>query len=162
MYQFQIEEVAMEAQSPDAAFEHDAFRHLDVLYEYARLMTGDLEEASSLVRKSYLNAYRTWTENSHRQNVRTELIRFLRGSIVSNSTSGHRERQDPENDLEFALQRLPEELRSTLILCDHEGFSYHEIAECLDCPIDFIPRKLHEARLLIRGVLEPMARESNV
>ena len=45
-----------------------------------------------------------------------------------------------------ALQKLPEEYRSAIILCDVEEFSYQEIAEILQIPIGTVRSRLNRAR----------------
>ena len=45
-----------------------------------------------------------------------------------------------------AIERLPEELRTAVVLCDVEGFSYQEIAEIMDCPVGTVRSRIARAR----------------
>jgi RNA polymerase sigma-70 factor (ECF subfamily) len=56
-----------------------------------------------------------------------------------------------------ALERLPEELRTTLILQVYEGLKYREIASILDVPISTVKYRRHEAMLRLRQELEDYA-----
>lgn len=63
-------------------------------------------------------------------------------------------------DIEEALQRLPEAFRIVVILADIEELSYREVAETLKCPIGTVMSRLHRARKLLRKALWEYARES--
>jgi RNA polymerase sigma-70 factor (ECF subfamily) len=52
-----------------------------------------------------------------------------------------------------ALQSLPEDFRTVVILCDIEGLTYEEIAEFLDCPIGTVRSRLHRGRKLLQTKL---------
>jgi RNA polymerase sigma-70 factor (ECF subfamily) len=58
-----------------------------------------------------------------------------------------------EDDVARAIESLPEEFRTVVILCDLEGLSYEEIAEFVDCPIGTVRSRLHRGRRLLRGKL---------
>ncbi len=45
-----------------------------------------------------------------------------------------------------AVERLPEELRTAVVMCDVEGFSYQEIAEIMDCPVGTVRSRIARAR----------------
>jgi RNA polymerase sigma-70 factor, ECF subfamily len=63
-------------------------------------------------------------------------------------------------DLDQALQQLPEAFRIVVILADVEGLSYKEVAETLHCPIGTVMSRLYRARQLLRKTLWPHARRS--
>jgi RNA polymerase sigma-70 factor (ECF subfamily) len=58
-----------------------------------------------------------------------------------------------------ALQALPEDFRTVVILADIEGLSYEEIAEFLNCPIGTIRSRLHRGRKILQTQLFDYARE---
>lgn len=64
-----------------------------------------------------------------------------------------------EDDVARAVESLPEEFRTVVILSDIEGLSYEEIAEFVDCPIGTIRSRLHRGRKLLRERLSSYARE---
>jgi RNA polymerase sigma factor (sigma-70 family) len=57
------------------------------------------------------------------------------------------------DDVEAALQRLPEEFRAAVVLCDVAGLSYQEIGEALDVPVGTVRSRIHRGRALLREVL---------
>jgi len=58
-----------------------------------------------------------------------------------------------------ALQRLPEEIRWTLLLVDVEGVDQADAAELLDVPVGTIKSRAHRGRAMLRDRLAPLARE---
>ena len=56
------------------------------------------------------------------------------------------------------LSELPAEFRAALILCDVEGFSYHEIGEVMDCPIGTVRSRISRARHHLKEKLYHYAR----
>lgn len=52
--------------------------------------------------------------------------------------------------MEQAIQALPEEQRVVLMLCEFEGLSYQEIAEILECPIGTVRSRLSRARTTLQ------------
>lgn len=56
-------------------------------------------------------------------------------------------------DLERAVEELPEAYRSTLVLVDVQGFSYAEAAEVLDVPVGTVRSRLSRARSRLKESL---------
>jgi RNA polymerase sigma-70 factor, ECF subfamily len=52
--------------------------------------------------------------------------------------------------MEQAVQVLPEEQRTVLILCEFEGLSYQEIADVLECPVGTVRSRLSRARMALQ------------
>jgi RNA polymerase sigma-70 factor (ECF subfamily) len=63
-------------------------------------------------------------------------------------------------DLDHALQQLPEAFRLVVMLADVEGLSYKEVSETLHCPIGTVMSRLYRARHLLRKALWVHARPS--
>lgn len=55
--------------------------------------------------------------------------------------------------LQAALNGLPGEFRTAVILCDVAGLSYHEIAEQTGVPVGTVRSRVHRGRLRLREVL---------
>lgn len=58
-----------------------------------------------------------------------------------------------DDEMARAIERLPEDFRTVVILCDIEGFTYEEIAEFVDCPVGTVRSRLHRGRKLLRDAL---------
>lgn len=64
-----------------------------------------------------------------------------------------------DDEVARAIEELPEEFRTVVILCDIEEFTYEEIAEFVDCPIGTVRSRLHRARKMLASRLYDYARE---
>ena len=62
---------------------------------------------------------------------------------------------DLDGAIQAALDRLPEEFRTAVVLADIEGLAYDEVAEALRCPIGTVRSRLHRARQMLREALGP-------
>ena len=58
-----------------------------------------------------------------------------------------------DDEVTLAIESLPEDFRTVVILCDIEGFTYEEIAEFVDCPVGTVRSRLHRGRKLLRDRL---------
>ncbi len=65
----------------------------------------------------------------------------------------------PDEDVQAALESLPENFRMAVLLADVEGFSYKEIAQMLDIPIGTVMSRLHRGRRALEKALWDVARE---
>ena len=54
------------------------------------------------------------------------------------------------------IERLPEELRSAIMLREIEGMSYEDIAKIMDCPIGTVRSRIFRAREAIAEQLRPL------
>jgi RNA polymerase sigma factor (sigma-70 family) len=72
--------------------------------------------------------------------LRTETVQDMIGDEVAN-----------------ALNSLPVDFRTVIILCDIEGFTYEEMAKILDIPIGTVRSRLHRARNLLKEKLKTYA-----
>jgi RNA polymerase sigma-70 factor, ECF subfamily len=64
-----------------------------------------------------------------------------------------------DSEIAEAVQALPEEYRTALILVDIEELSYDEAARVLECPIGTVRSRLSRARQRLRRRLSDYARE---
>jgi len=58
--------------------------------------------------------------------------------------------------VETAMQALPEELKTAIVLREIEGLSYEEIASIMDCPIGTVRSRIFRAREAIAERLRPL------
>lgn len=55
-----------------------------------------------------------------------------------------------------AIEKLPEDLRTAIVLRELEGLSYEEIAESMNCPIGTVRSRIFRAREAIANELRPL------
>jgi RNA polymerase sigma-70 factor (ECF subfamily) len=58
--------------------------------------------------------------------------------------------------VETAMEALPEELKTAIVLREIEGLSYEEIAAIMDCPIGTVRSRIFRAREAIADKLRPL------
>jgi len=157
------------------AFEAMAIPLFDALYNYARWLTRDANEAEDLVQETYLKALRGFESFRAGSNFRAWIYRILRNTFLT-SRSGLRAqatavpveedafveeetpesmliRFDDEAALEDAIRNLPLQFREVLLLCDVDNMSYKEIAETLAIPVGTVTSRLLRARAKVRRTL---------
>ncbi|HLJ59574.1 MAG TPA: sigma-70 family RNA polymerase sigma factor [bacterium] len=62
---------------------------------------------------------------------------------------------DLDGPIQAALDRLPEEFKTAVVLADVEGLSYDEIAAAVGCPVGTVRSRLHRGREMLRHALRP-------
>jgi RNA polymerase sigma factor RpoE len=55
-----------------------------------------------------------------------------------------------------AMEALPDELRTAIVLRELEGLSYEEIAKVMDCPIGTVRSRIFRAREAVAAKLRPL------
>lgn len=55
-----------------------------------------------------------------------------------------------------AIEQLPEDLRTAIVLREVEGLSYEEIATAMDCPVGTVRSRIFRAREAIDRALKPL------
>ncbi|MCE7994516.1 MAG: sigma-70 family RNA polymerase sigma factor [Roseivirga sp.] len=63
------------------------------------------------------------------------------------------------DEITGALNALPVDFRTVIILSDLEGFTYEEMSKILDIPIGTVRSRLHRARNMLREKLVSYAKE---
>jgi RNA polymerase sigma-70 factor (ECF subfamily) len=58
--------------------------------------------------------------------------------------------------VQAAIDALPEDLRTAIVLREIEGLSYEEIAESMECPIGTVRSRIFRAREAIATQLRPL------
>ena len=57
------------------------------------------------------------------------------------------------DEVTIALNSIPVDFRTVIILCDIEEFSYEEISKIIDIPIGTVRSRLHRARKMLKDML---------
>lgn len=113
-----------------------------------------------ILKNSYINNYRKKSKQPNQvdyDEVSTfyETIRAERTDTSDLEDKMFRDLID--DDISQALEELPEDFRTVVLLCDVEGFTYEEIANMLDVPIGTIRSRLHRGRNLLKAQLQEYA-----
>jgi RNA polymerase sigma-70 factor, ECF subfamily len=169
---------------PDS-FEDLAMPLFDQLYNFARWLTRNREEAEDLVQETYIKALKGFSSFQVGTNFRAWMYRILRNTFLTSRTGlkvtmtvpldseedGSElavECDTPETilfersnreQLQGAIDELPVHFREILLLCEVEEMSYQEIAEALSIPIGTVMSRLSRARRTLRDRLRPQLQE---
>jgi RNA polymerase sigma factor (sigma-70 family) len=164
---------------PVAGFEELAMPLFDPLYNFARWLVRNSNNAEDLVQETYLKALRSFASFQPGTNFRAWMFRILKNTFLSSRSTLERRMNDamvsdedcqelavetetPEAILmnrsnselvQRAIRDLPMHYRETLLLCEVEEMSYQEIAEILSIPIGTVMSRLARAR---RGVRQSL------
>ena len=164
---------------PTAGFEELAMPLFDSLYNFARWLAQNSNDAEDLVQEAYLKALRSFASFQPGSNFRAWIFQILKNSFLSprsklewrmtidldsdeDGTQLAVDSETPETILmnradsetvQRAIAGLPVHYRETLLLCEVEEMSYVEIAEVLSIPIGTVMSRLARARKAIRKSL---------
>ena len=64
--------------------------------------------------------------------------------------------QEIVDTIQEAIDKLPEDMRTAIMLREFEGMSYEEIAETMDCPVGTVRSRIFRAREAIDNKLNPL------
>lgn len=143
--------------------------HLAALLRVARRLTLDPESAEDLAQETMLLAWRGFHGFQTGTNARAWLFRILFNAFhaaarkppaVASGLSGVQAKTQEALEIAEALDALPIEQRTVLLMCVVEGFTCREVAGILDLPIGTVMSRLSRARQELRQSLAPMAKEA--
>ena len=155
------------------SFDAAARGELPVLYRVARRLAGSDADAEDLVGSALLQAARAW-EGFDGRYVRSWLVQILRNEhLMLVRKRGRKpevafeEGHEPSDagfweavawgavgdDILRELDRLPEEYRLAVALCDVEEMAYDEAALALGVPVGTVRSRLFRGRRLLRARL---------
>lgn len=120
----------------------------------------------TILRNTFINRY-------HRKNRRRSARHDLEGQLNSLGTEAAVARPEPtipgqemaigrrltRERINAALESIPEDYRTAVMLADLEGLAYKEIAEVMDCPIGTVMSRIYRGRRLLQKLLEDHASE---
>ncbi len=164
---------------PLSGFEELATPLFDSLYNFARWLAHNSNDAEDLVQETYLKALRSFRSFQAGTNFRAWIFQILRNTFLSScskldrrmtvamDSEGHGpelavDTETPETILlnrsnsqlvQRAIEDLPVHYRETLLLCDVEEMSYEEIAQISSIPIGTVMSRLARARKAVRETL---------
>lgn len=157
--------------------------HLGDLFRTALRMTGERAQAEDVIQEVYLQAWRSFERFETGTNCRAWLYK-----ILFHCVSHHRRKwfrfpllKEKEEFLEAnlaqpapvaehvtdgevlkALDEIPAEFRSVVLLVDVDEFAYKEVATILSIPIGTVMSRLSRGRGLLRNRLAEVARSYGI
>src|SRR5579864_2200533 len=164
-------------------FEAAALPHLPDLFRTAVRLAGDRARAEDVVQEAYLQAWKSFHRFTPGTNCRAWLFKILMNTIHHQRRKwfNFRSVQETGTDIEDtvayappvpekvtdeevlrALNRVPAEFRTVVVLADVEEFSYKEIAHLLEIPIGTVMSRLSRGRKLLREHLAGLARSYGI
>ena len=87
------------------------------------------------------------------ESEQSNLASRLRHTDTPEATALSEEIRETVNE---AIERLPEDLRTAIVLREVEGLSYEEIAAAMDCPVGTVRSRIFRAREAIDRALKPL------
>jgi RNA polymerase sigma-70 factor (ECF subfamily) len=115
-----------------------------------------------ILKNSYINRYRKTSKEPDvvGYDVVEDFYETIRDPNIAASAPEEEVFSNAMDDVVArAIEELPEEFRTVVILCDIEEFTYEEIADFVDCPIGTVRSRLHRARKMLASRLYDYARE---
>ena len=114
-----------------------------------------------ILKNSFINDYRKKTKEPNKVDYQ-EIEQYYDSeeSAGTEQTTDLRSETVQEllgDEIARALNQLPVDFRTVIILCDVEGFTYEEMAKILDIPIGTVRSRLHRARMLLKDKLKTYA-----
>lgn len=146
--------------------------HIPALRRYAFALVRDRDRADDLVQDTLERALSRWLLRRADGDVRAWLFTILRnlhvsawrrdrrrGGVAIDETTmpavaARQETTLEVHDVLAALDQLPEEQKSLLLLIGVEDFSYDDAARILGMPIGTVMSRLSRARQRLRSVVE--------
>jgi len=115
-----------------------------------------------ILKNSYINRYRKTSKEPDvvGYDVVEDFYETIRDPNIAASAPEEEVFSNAMDDLVArAIEELPEEFSTVVILCDIEEITYEEIADFVDCPIGTVRSRLHRARKMLASRLYDYARE---
>lgn len=150
--------------------------HYLALYRYAYRLSGSSADAEDLTQEAFCKAQINLTQLREPERAKAWLFSILRNAYLHRLRADRQQRcisleglgdlpepspeplppVDPEQ-LQHALDELPEVFRTPVILFYFEDFSYRDIAEQMDLPLGTVMSRLARAKAHLRERLLPPA-----
>ena len=116
-----------------------------------------------ILKNTFINSYRK-RQQEPPQNAFDQIEDSFESQVSSESGSIPNPEEDAlenvlDEDVQRALDALPDEYRMVVILADLEDFSYQEIAEILEIPVGTVMSRLYRARRRLESEMLRYAQE---
>ena len=164
-------------------FEAEAMPHLNDIFRTATRLLGERSRAEDIAQEVYLQAWKSFHRfetgtncrawlfkilfhcvNHHRRKwFRFPLLKETEEFLEANLTSSPPIPDKlTDEDILAALDRIPADFRSVVLLVDVEEFSYKEASDILTVPIGTVMSRLSRGRKALREQLTDVARSYGI
>jgi RNA polymerase sigma-70 factor (ECF subfamily) len=121
----------------------------------------------SILKNTFINIYRRKKKESEKIDFNSvekfiDQLTDTNSSIFKDDISNDMLKDILNDEVKLAVDALPEEFRTVILLFDIEGFSYQEIAGILGCPVGTVMSRLHRGRKILYKNLTDYAKERGI
>lgn len=113
-----------------------------------------------ILKNAYINEYRKKSKRPNRVDFE-DIVSYQNSDDSSNTKYLDLRQEIFENmmgdEVTIAINSLPIDFRTVILLCDIEGFTYEEISKIIDVPIGTVRSRLFRARNMLKEKLENYA-----
>jgi len=139
---------------------------LDLLLAAASYLARNNDEANDFCEKTMVRAYESFNRSVIGLGCRAWLLTILHAvvresdkaaaTVAARSPTSHESAvigREENQDVDLALQGLPDDFKATLILVDIGRLSYRDAAKVLEVPIETVRMRVSKGRALMRNAL---------
>lgn len=116
-----------------------------------------------------INTARNWLSSNQRKMLVPDTFETKEGETFSQSDNlididtpeSRMVSSEIAQTVNRAIEELPEDLRTAIVLREIEGLSYEEIAQTMECPIGTVRSRIFRAREAIAARLKPVLGQDN-
>ncbi len=173
----------------DRVFMDEFYPHADALFNFAYHLTYNSANAEDLVQEAFSKAYRSIESYRQGTNAKAWLFKILKNAFINDYRKKSKRPtqvdyediraqdavdssyvQSPDlrheifqgmlgDEVSNALNELPDDFKTVVLLCDIEGFTYEEMAKIIDIPIGTVRSRIHRARKQLAEKLQAYAND---
>jgi RNA polymerase sigma-70 factor (ECF subfamily) len=159
----------------DAAFAVLLQRYRQPILNFVYRLLGDATEAEDVAQDVFVSAYRHLADYDPRRQFSTWLFTLARNAAIDRLRYRQRHPTEPMSDIvaaspargpsdevavndlgrhiAAAIQSLPEDQRTAIVLAEYHDLSQAEIAKIMDCSVKSVESRLYRAKQILRGRL---------
>lgn len=181
-YRISDEELMARFQNGDVqAYNQIVYRYKDKLLNFVHRFLNDIDHAEDIVQDTFMKVYThkhsyreiakfsTWLYTIAGNLARTELRKFKRRNTFSLTDIKYDDKEyeipvikDPSSDLEkdnlgkkiqWAMNELPPDFKTMIILRDIQELSYEDISRIVGVPLGTVKSRINRGRLKLQSLL---------